>query len=214
MPLGAPVVPEENMTTKGVENSTLSNSSLAPVARPRNVSKEMLFAEVSVLGPPGYRHCFPYPTFDVEAPPMTTSSQSLLPNCLKARSTLSLMSILFPLYEYTVSAIKNRGSSTLRRSSSALSPMSVANEENIAPSAPVAKSRARDRILLLPTTAQRFSGGPNRGSWVKWRKGTHAKQPRPHAVQMLSKHWHTAPRALPDLATNRSPGSTCCLLVC
>lgn len=42
MPLGVPVVPEENMTTKGVLKATCSKYSSVLVALLEKVSKEML----------------------------------------------------------------------------------------------------------------------------------------------------------------------------
>ena len=42
MPLGVPVVPEENMMTNGVLKGTCSNSNIAPAPLSRKLSNEIL----------------------------------------------------------------------------------------------------------------------------------------------------------------------------
>ena len=65
------------MTTKGVENSTRSYLSSAPVARSRNASNEVLCEDVSdrVELP----EWWPYPTCGLEAPLISTNWQVFLP---------------------------------------------------------------------------------------------------------------------------------------
>lgn len=43
MPLGVPVVPDEDITTKGVLNGTYLNSNFDPVPRLRRLSNDILY---------------------------------------------------------------------------------------------------------------------------------------------------------------------------